>query len=69
MSREKVYRKRRPLLICLKLDEDKLLEELKERHSQAVKDPAISNGVITNRHSCFASQPSTSGGGTSVQSS
>ena len=57
-----------PLLICLKHDEDKLVEELKERHSQAVKDSVICNGVITSRHSCSARQSSTSGGGTSVQS-
>ena len=47
----------------------KLVEELKERHSQAAKDSVIPNGVITSRHSCSASQPSASGGETSVQSS
>ena len=46
-----------------------LVEQLRERHLKAAKDSVICNGVITSTHSCSASQPSTSGGGTSVQSS
>ena len=40
----------------------KLVEELKERHSQGVKDLVICNGVITSKHLCSASQPSTCDG-------